>query len=373
MVRLRDVLNNRTNKELFDLYRMVNNYLDHKVDIEYSITQETRNILLIYLCDTLTEPAMFEAIALASFSHEYYNLVALLDNSILIYDAQSYVDKYGVHPAEYTNCDDDCVIPVLYEKWLDWGIVHIGINSSNEYFLSITEEFKEYVKNIFTPESESLFDSVSFVYSCCCAMANINGIVPFEVVRNVYNINAQNKELELDNMLKIIKHYSLFRTTNFVIYNDNLVLDNLVSKRKGVVKPNAEYFKLLAIQADKPFYIPTTAETIFDYDDSRAIWMDFDCLALAAYLENAMDIDNVSSLRITSQIKAAFMENRGINDAFDILRRNKINLTVQCVHKEIIKLIMEIKDNIRLKINRGHSIKEMRKMNYDKTKISETF
>ena len=129
----------------------------------------------------------------------------------------------------------------------------------------------------------------------------------------------------------------------------------------------------MTVQADKPFYIPSSAETIFDYDDSRAVWMDFDCLTLAAYLEDDMGVDRMMSLNITSSIKSAFMDNRGINDAFDILRRNNINLSAQCVHKDLIRLIMEIKDNIRLKINRGHTIKEMRRMNYDKAKISETF
>lgn len=373
MVRLKNVLSNRTNRELFELYKKINNYLDDKTVIEYSTSDKTRNILILYLCDKLSEPSVFEALALASFSHEYYNLVALLDNSVFLFNCQEYVEKYGVLDDECVCTDGDCVIPVLYEKWLEWGIVYIGVNTDGEYFLSITEEFRDYVRHIYSQEAEALFDSVSFVYSCCCAMVNINGIVPFDVVRDVYNLNAQGKVLNTDQMLQIINHYRAFRPVDFVIYNNNLVHESLVSKVQGNISPNSDYYKLLSMQADKPFYIPTSAETIFDYDDSRAIWMDFDCLALAAYLEKSMEIDSINALSITSQIKMAFMENKSISDAFEILRKNRINLSAQCIHKEIIRLIMEIKDNIRLRINRGHSIKEMRKMNYDKAKISENF
>lgn len=373
MVRLRDVLVCRSNKELYELYKKVNRYRGDRIEIEYTLTKKTHDILVLYLCDALTDRAMFEAIALASFSHEYYNLVALLDNVTLACKVDCFTDKYGAFDDEYDTCEEDLVVPVLYEKWLEWGIVYIGKNSSQEYFMSITSEFVEYVKDIYKPEDEAIFDSVSFAYSCCCAMSNINGIVPIEVVRSVYNLNSQGRELQHEQLLKIVEHYRLFRDANFVIYNDLFVLESLMKKKDGKYLPDKEYFRLLTAQADKPFYIPSSAETIFDYDDSRAIWMDLDCLALAAYLEDELNIDNIDALNITSSIKYTFMENGGINDAFDILRRNNINLSVQCVHKEIIRLVIQIKDNIRLKINRGHTIREMRRMNYDKAKISETF
>lgn len=372
MVRLRDILVRRSNKELYELYKKVSRYCGDKIEIEYTLTQKTHNILVLYLCDSLTDKAMFEAIALASFSHEYYNLVSLLDNPVQACEVDCYADKYGVFDEDCEKYDD-CVVPVLYEKWLEWGIVYIGENSSGDYFISITPDFVEYVKEIYRPEDEAVYDSVSFAYSCCCAMSNINGIVPVEIVKNVYNLNSQGRELQTSQLLKIVEHYRCFRDVNFVVYNELFVLDTFINKKDGKYTPNKEYFRLLNSQADKPFYIPDSAETIFDYDDSRAIWMDFDCLALAAYLEDELGLDSMDSLNITSSIKYAFMENGGINDAFDILRRNDINLSVQCVHKEIIRLVIQIKDNIRLKINRGHTIREMRRMNYDKAKISETF
>ncbi len=373
MVRLKDVLSVRDNKELYKLYKKISSYRGDMIEIEYSITQKTHDILILYLCDALTDKAMFEAIVLASFSHEYYNLVSLPDSVVQACELGDYPDRYGVFDDEYENCNDDCVVPILYEKWLEWGIVYIGVNRDNEYFIAVTQDFIQYVKDIYKPEDEAIYDSVSFAYSCCCAMTNINGIVPIEVVLGVYNLNSQGRELQTHQLLKIIDHYQLFRDVNFIVYNDLLVLDNLMCKKNGKYIPNKEYFRLLTVQADKPFYIPSSAETIFDYDDSRAVWMDFDCLTLAAYLEDDMGVDRMMSLNITSSIKSAFMDNRGINDAFDILRRNNINLSAQCVHKDLIRLIMEIKDNIRLKINRGHTIKEMRRMNYDKAKISETF
>lgn len=373
MVRLKDVLNVRNNKELYELYKKISNYRGDMIEIEYSPAQKTHDILVVYLCDALTDRAMFEALALASFSHEYYNLVSLSDSAVQVCELEDYPDRYGVFNDQYDNCNDDCVVPILYEKWLEWGIVYIGVNNDNEYFISITPDFEQYVKDIYRPEEEAIYDSVSFAYSCCCAMTNINGIVPIEVVLGVYNLNSQGRELQTPQILKIIEHYRCFRDVNFVIYNDLLVLNDLICKKGDKYSPNKEYFKLLSMQVDKPFFIPSSAETIFDYDDSRAVWMDFDCLALAAYLEDNIGIDNMVSLSITSSIKSAFMDNKGINEAFDILRRNNIDLTVQCVHKDLIRLIMEIKDNIRLKINRGHTIREMRRMNYDKAKISETF
>ena len=82
MVRLKDVLSVRDNKELYKLYKKISSYRGDMIEIEYSITQKTHDILILYLCDALTDKAMFEAIVLASFSHEYYNLVSLPDSVV---------------------------------------------------------------------------------------------------------------------------------------------------------------------------------------------------------------------------------------------------------------------------------------------------
>ena len=129
MVRLKDVLNVRNNKELYELYKKISNYRGDMIEIEYSPAQKTHDILVVYLCDALTDRAMFEALALASFSHEYYNLVSLSDSAVQVCELEDYPDRYGVFNDQYDNCNDDCVVPILYEKWLEWGIVYIGVNN----------------------------------------------------------------------------------------------------------------------------------------------------------------------------------------------------------------------------------------------------
>ena len=69
------------------------------------------------------------------------------------------------------------------------------------------------------------------------------------------------------------------------------------------------------------------------------------------------------------KICRACREERGINEIFGMLIEEGFAPQSQKVQKTMVRHIMEIKSNVRLRINRGYTINEMRNISYDTNAI----
>ena len=70
-------------------------------------------------------------------------------------------------------------------------------------------------------------------------------------------------------------------------------------------------------------------------------------------------------MKLIREICHACRAERGINEIFGMLAEAGYTPPSQKIQKTMVRYIMEIKSNVRLRINRGYTINEMRSIRYD--------
>lgn len=213
------------------------------------------------------------------------------------------------------------------------------------------------------------------VNSSVSAMTNLYGIINFEKAYEIFcKTTRLGGKVSFESFTEIASNFSDFREEYDVcvymksfVSGDYLNIQNVRGVKK--ITPKPAYYELICRQADKPFYMDFGISELLNYESPGSF-------AINSYIENFMKFlsetfgqSDEAVFGITDEVYKACAQESGINVVFDLLEEKGFYSNSQKIQKSLVKYIMQIKSNIRLRVNRGFTINEIRGISYDSESI----
>lgn len=171
----------------------------------------------------------------------------------------------------------------------------------------------------------------------------------------ILKLLKRNKAVQFSEQ-SLLKYFSMIplREQQFIL------LDDLFIHKDLLIKEN--YKNLLRCQQDKKYYIPTYHE-IKDFAENGYFSTDKCMKKLIAFLENraVMTQEEAQSLGATIQQEIGFGED--MHDILGMLEKEEIILPSEEDYKRLVELIVQLWNDTRMLLNRGHKPNELLKMN----------
>jgi len=215
----------------------------------------------------------------------------------------------------------------------------------------------------------------SFINSAVCAMTNLYGAVSYAKAYDIFReIAVIHQNVDYGTFVETAVRFTEFREEcGVVAYQKNFVAAEYldVRLRSGVrrISPLPAYYELISKQGDKPFYTDLSVRTLLDYELPGSCETNAYIAEFTDFLCDTFGKYKTELTCLLKEICRACREERGINEIFAMLTDAGYAPPSQKVQKSMVKYIMEIKSNVRLRINRGYTINEMRSICYDANAI----
>ena len=87
------------------------------------------------------------------------------------------------------------------------------------------------------------------------------------------------------------------------------------------------------------------------------------------FLSDTFEQSDEAVFGIADEVCLSCINDCGINEIFDLLENKGFYSKSQKIQKMLVKHIMQIKNNVRLRANRGYSINELRGISYDACRV----
>lgn len=215
----------------------------------------------------------------------------------------------------------------------------------------------------------------SIINSCVCAMVNLYGIISIKKAYDIfcgttglsgkvcYNLFAETavRFTDFRKDCKICVYQNSFVAAEYLEINENRCVKRIV--------PKPSYYELVSKQGDKPFYTSFSISQLLKYEKPGVFEINSYITEFSNFLADNFDLDSIEVCKIAESVCRAAIEEKGINDIFKMLTEMDIVTSSQKIQKSLVKYIMSIKNSVRLRINRGYTINELRGISYDAVAI----
>lgn len=180
------------------------------------------------------------------------------------------------------------------------------------------------------------------------ALTNLYGQVPAEVVVEIYN--SQNEDQITNDEVDVYFNEDLSKKYVYA-YKDHFVHETIIEHK--------EFKSMRKKKADKPYYIPDKEELLkysyMIYYEKPNQYHD-----LIKYAENNFFAGDYEKAEMLCQnIRWECVEGLNIQRVFDIFNTFKVNFKDEKQVNEVIQLVIELSNNVRLWENNGHTPNEI--------------
>ena len=278
-------------------------------------------------------------------------------------NVESLVNKQRNTSFEYNN------------YWEKMGLLYTEYDGEyEEYSISFVEELTDFIKCGGEKFLEKLGIKAT-INSVVSSMVNLYGIIDIKKAYEIFcDVTFLKEKVSYSDFMQTALRFADFREEfDICIYADSFVsMDYVeVSVTKGLKKviPTPAYYELICKQGDKPYYTNFTIEKLLCYEYPGSFEIDSYIDEFVKFLsETFMHGDDVV-FGVADEVCLACIDDCGINDIFDLLENKGFYSKSQKIQKMLVKHIMQIKNNVRLRTNRGYSINELRGISYDASKV----
>lgn len=335
-------------KEIINrIYKRIKKYIIREKIIIKEAENTSKETKISYLVKAFENEKLIRAIMQDISLREFYDFDYMIDS------------KYVAN-----NCAS--------QYWIDLGVVYTCDEAVRNGFRFI-DEFEA----VFRKEQDELYDTLGYraaINSCISAMVNLYGIITFEKAYEIFNeITSLGRVVPFGKFCECAISFADMRE-DFTItaYMNNFVSSEYVkiSNRNGMYKvtPLPSYYELISKQGNKPFYTHFNVTSLFEYEYPGSYGSSEYIDEFYRFLVDNFDKDKFEIMSDVDEICIACRNEMGINDIFNMLNEKGLISKSQKLQKSLVCHIMEIKNNIRLRSNRGFSINEMRILSYDMDK-----
>ena len=218
-------------------------------------------------------------------------------------------------------------------------------------------------------------NAASFVNSAVCAMTNLYGAVSYAKAYDIFQeVAVLHRKIPYETFVETAVRFAQFREdSGIVTYQKNFVASEYldVRVRSGIrrISPLPSYYELISKQGDKPYFTDLSVRILLDYEFPGSCEPNVYIGEFTEFLCNTFGKHKTELSGIMGELCRACREERGINEIFGMLTDAGYAPPSQKAQKTMVRHIMEIKNNVRLRINRGYTINEMRGICYDANAI----
>ena len=246
----------------------------------------------------------------------------------------------------------------------------INVSSRDNFYATTIQELWE----LLFLNGKELFEEIgckAAINSAVSAMTNLYGIINFEKAYEIFcKVTRFGEKTSFEKFTETAISFADFREEyNICVYMDSFVSGDYLNVQniRGIKKvtPKPAYYELVCRQGDKPFYTELTVAELLNYEFPGSF-------AINSYIDNFMKFlsetfgqSDKAVFDITDEVYRACVDECGINVIFDLLENKGFYSKSQKIQKTLVKHIMQIKSNIRLRVNRGFTINELRGISYE--------
>ena len=337
-------LRTKDKRQIEKIYRKVKKYT---AQIRVKIEEETgssKDNRIDFIAKAYRNKAVLSAIISDIAIKDYLALECeSADDGAGLYCYGGYLDSMGLIEAVYD--EDGFYAATIKELW------DLLFSNSKEFFEQLGHR--------------------AAVNSCVCAMSNLYGIVNFEKAYEVFcKTTGLGSKVSFENFINIAMSFVDFRGEydvcvymNSFVSADYLNVQNVRGVKKITPKPS--YYELVCKQGDKPFYMEFTVSELLNYEVPGSFAINSYIDDFMKFLSETFQQSEEAVFDITNEVYKACSQECGINVIFALLEENGFYSNSQKIQKSLVKYIMQIKSNIRLRVNRGFTINELRGISYD--------
>lgn len=272
---------------------------------------------------------------------------------------------------------DGCSLYNYNNYWKEMGLLYTRYDDeSDELSVCFVEDVISFVKCAGEDYLEKLGLKAA-VNSVISSMVNLYGIIDFKMAYIIFSdLTLLGSKISYGNFLEIALRFADFREEyDICILSDRFVSGDYVEKivSRGVkrIVPKPAYYELICKQGNKPYYTDFSIEKLLCYESPGSFEIDSFIDDLMCFLSETFNQTDKVIFEVADEVCRACINDWGINDIFYLLENKGFYSKSQKIQKTLVKHIMQIKNNIRLRENRGYSINELRGISYDNTKYCD--
>ncbi|HKK83017.1 MAG TPA: SEC-C metal-binding domain-containing protein [Atribacterota bacterium] len=180
------------------------------------------------------------------------------------------------------------------------------------------------------------------------ALTNLYGQVPADVITDIYN--SQNEGQISEDDVEVYFYEDLSKQHVYV-YKKHFVHETIMEFN--------DFKSMRKKKADKPYYIPDKEE-LLKYSDMRYYEKPKQYHNLLTYLKkNFFSGDHDKAESLCQNIRWECLEGPDMQQVFDMFNTAEINFKDENQVNEVMQLVMELANNVRLWENNGHTPQEI--------------
>ena len=343
-------------KTLCGLYQTIKNYMEFEGIAYQACRPEEKETLLDWIDNALQQkPVLYGVLCSARISEYAYFKHFLLKNGGCVPYFEE--EKYRYHRDG--------------RFWERYGLLSIEKDARSCLYAVAAKELLCCVSGAELTDLLEEMQLASSVNGAVCAMVNLYGIIPFAKAYEFYRFLPTCKQnLTYETFLKIAGRFSILREDcGILLYNRKFTTSQYirVQIQSGVKRcyPYPAYYELISKQGDKPYFVLEDLDSVLCYERIEQEHCDPYAAEFSQFLQDSLGYGPEESTQITVSILRACKTDCGMNALFVSLAEQGVIPASQKLQKTMVKLIMNLKNNVRLRTNRGHTIGELRQIYYD--------
>ena len=356
MAALKEHLRTKDAKTLRALCQTIKNFMEYEGIAYQACRPEDKDALLEWIDSALQQkPILYAVLCSARISeYAYFKHSLLMNGGCVPYFEE---EKYRYHRDG--------------KFWERYGLFSIEKDARSCLYVTAAKELFQHISGA---ELKNLLEEMqiaSYVNGAVCAMVNLYGIVPFSKAYEFYRfLPSCRQDLTYEAFIKIANRFSILREDcGILLYNRRFTTTEYIRAQiqSGVKRcyPYPAYYELISKQGDKPYFILEDLDSLLCYERIEQEHCDPYAEEFSRFLQDALGYGIEESERITSSILHTCKTDCGMNTLFTSLAEQGVIPASQKLQKTMVKLILNLKNNLRLRTNRGHTIGELRQICYD--------
>ena len=251
------------------------------------------------------------------------------------------------------------------------GFIHAEYNKEID---DLSVGFVDEVMKFLTKSGKKLIEILGYkaaINSVVSSLVNLYGIVDFIKAYEIFCIvTTLDKKIDYDTFVETAKSFAEFREEYGVcVFAGNFVSVDYVeiveTRGNRKISPKPSYYELICKQGDKPYYTDFSIESLLCYEKPGSFEINSQIDDFILYISGEFCLTDKEIFDVADDVCRACIEELSINDIFGMMKSKGLYSNSQKVQKMMVMHIMRIKSNIRLRINRGFTINEIRGLSYD--------
>lgn len=227
-----------------------------------------------------------------------------------------------------------------------YDLDYIAIFSDN--YVEVPQEVADVYARINTPEYQRRRRQLSWMNDCLHIVEAFYGVVPVKILHRVYRRRAGCK-VDFRTFQELFRQFPPER--NPCVMRENKIILKVLLR-------DDLYREIEKSQGNKDYYIPSEEE-VLDYAVNGYPSRDSRYQKLRFFLLHELPLDGQTAGDLLPVIYGKISMGEGLSDIMDLFQETGIAFTSETAVEKVVSLLMELNNNTRMLIHRGHTPNEI--------------